>query len=615
MNELQLPTDAGHDLGATEALPSARPRLWELALLIGGLLLLVALRSVPGLDQPVWHSALGHVVIVGGASLLGILLALLTLRIAVRIEDARVFLVGMGFLTVASVFFIHAIATPDVLMPGRTVATSWSAPLSLVLGSIFFALSGLPLEAADGNWVIQHAKRWLLLFGLGWLLYSWLVLVAMPGWEQAGATAAAAHGAGHESPSAAPLANQIRKVLLPVIGGIGYAIAIRQHLQLYRQAPTRVGWALVFGIMLFAQSLLTQVFWTAYGISFWLSHMQEFIGFAAITYAAVTAYRSGQSDEGLLEGLLLDTTRSRLQARYAQALDLLVATLARGQSPDPALHAQLRQQLGLTEYQLAVLSSASQAVAQARRQQEELAALNAELRQLEQARDQLTQLVVHDLKTPLTALLGFLQLVGSAPLSDEQREYLERAIFNGHGLAAQIDDLLDIRRLEEGRLELVRYPLAVESVLRSCAAQLQHWACEEQKELHVVVAPELQSYPADERLMRRVLLNLLSNALKHTPPGTKVTLRALCSGSDAPLIIEVADNGPGIPEAIRERLFEPYYTGSMTSTGRQSSTGLGLTLCRLAVEAHGGTIVALSGSSGTTFRITLPPPTQQPATN
>jgi len=371
----------------------------------------------------------------------------------------------------------------------------------------------------------------------------------------------------------------------------------------------------VFGIMLFAQSLLTQVFWTAYGISFWLSHMQEFIGFAAITYAAVTAYRSGQSDEGLLEGLLLDTTRSRLQARYAQALDLLVATLARGQSPDPALHAQLRQQLGLTEYQLAVLSSASQAVAQARRQQEELAALNAELRQLEQARDQLTQLVVHDLKTPLTALLGFLQLVGrrrcrmssgstwsgrSSTGTDSQPRSMTCSISDG---------------LRKGRLELVRYPLAVESVLRSCAAQLQHWACEEQKELHVVVAPELQSYPADERLMRRVLLNLLSNALKHTPPGTKVTLRALCSGSDAPLIIEVADNGPGIPEAIRERLFEPYYTGSMTSTGRQSSTGAGADVVPAGGRGHGGTIVALSGSSGTTFRITLPPATQQPATN
>jgi signal transduction histidine kinase len=157
--------------------------------------------------------------------------------------------------------------------------------------------------------------------------------------------------------------------------------------------------------------------------------------------------------------------------------------------------------------------------------------------------------------------------------------------------------------------------VTVERVLRDCAAQLQHWAAEEQKELRVAVSPDLPPYPADERLLRRVLLNLLSNALKHTPPGTDVTLRALRSGTDAPLIIEVADTGPGIPDSLRDRLFEPYHTGSTTHTGRQSSTGLGLTLCRLAVEAHGGTIIALSGASGTMFRITLPPPVPQPASS
>src|SRR5690349_17572447 len=143
-------------------LPEARsaPKLpfgWSIALAIGPSVLLI-LKLFPSLDQAMLHSAVGHVAIVLSASLLGVVLALLVLHAARRACDARVFLVGMGFLAIASILTTHAIATPSVLMNGREFATSFSAPLSLVLGSLFFALSGLALAPSINQAFMARAR-------------------------------------------------------------------------------------------------------------------------------------------------------------------------------------------------------------------------------------------------------------------------------------------------------------------------------------------------------------------------------------------------------------------------------------------------------------------------
>jgi signal transduction histidine kinase len=287
----------------------------------------------------------------------------------------------------------------------------------------------------------------------------------------------------------------------------------------------------------------------------------------------------------------------------------------------------VQRRFGLSEMQVSVVERAALAVAHERRQRQELEQLNAALRQLEQDKEQLVQMVVHDLKNPLTALIGFLEILRMDHLTSEQTLLLEGALRSGKNLSGLIGDLLDISRAEEGRLELDRAGFAPRELLTDCAAEMSAWLAQDGKTIHIEAPADLPALNADLRLIRRVVLNLLSNAVKHTPPGTHVTMRASakCSTLSSEMalsmaetqnselqtqnfmVLEVADTGPGIPPEYLDQIFKKFSRVNGERNGRQESTGLGLTFCRLAVEAHGGAIdVSSVVGQGATFRITLP---------
>ncbi len=599
--------------------PARRRYLW-LALLASGPLVLLILNWNPALDQPTLHDPLAHVLITLVASLLGVVLALLVLHVARRAQDGRVFLIGTGFLSAASIFITHSISTSGVLMSGRSLATGVSGLLSLVLGSIFFALSGFNLRPTINYWLMRHTRLWLLVFLAFLLAYNWVFLLD----QHEGATAKhyEENEAYEENQSGAATSSStldlLRNVL--VIAGLGcYIFAVGRHYTFYRRSPSQAGLGLTCGMALFGEALLSQYFSQVYTFSFWLYHLQEFAGFAVIGYAMLGAYRRGLTDETLLESLLLPGTRAQLQAGYATAMEALVESLSRGQQPTPALRDALRARFGLAESQVHVLEEAATAVAQERRQRQELEQLNQSLRQLEAHKDQLTQMIVHDLKNPLTALLGFLEILRLDRLTVDQAGLLQHALRSGRNLSDLIGDLLDIGRIEEGRLELEYVQLASYDLLMECANEMRGWLAQEGKTITVEVPDDLPPLYADYRLMRRVILNLLSNSIKHTPAGTHISLRAAphlllpAPGADpsgaavSQILIEVEDNGPGIPPAYLERIFEKFGRFSTEHPALQSSTGLGLTLCRLVAEAHGGTIgVTSTLGQRTTFRVTMP---------
>ena len=519
-----------------------------------------------------------------------------------------------------------------------------------MLGSFFFALSGLNLSPQLNRWLMRHARLWLLIFLAFWLTYNWVLLVAIPTISIAQESSPAAHeheasieaeeyargSEAHEDYSEAhedyevhaadrsdavtsiSMLDLLRSVL--VIAGLGcYIFAVGRHYTFYRRSPSQAGLGLTCGMALFGEALLSQYFSLAYSFSFWLYHIQEFAGFAVIGYTVLVAYRRGLTEETLLESLLLPGTRAQLQAGYATAMESLVESLSRGLQPTPALRDALRARFGLAESQVRVLEEAATAVAQERRQRQELEQLNQSLHQLEAHKDQLTQMIVHDLKNPLTALLGFLGILGLDHLTVDQSELLQHALRSGRNLAGLIDDLLDIGRIEEGRMELEHVQLAPYDLLTECANEMRGWLAQEGKTIAVEVPDDLPPLYADYRLMRRVILNLLSNSIKHTPAGTHICLRAAphlllpAPGADpdgaavSQILIEVEDNGPGIPPAYLERIFEKFGRFSTEHPALQSSTGLGLTLCRLVVEAHGGTIGVTSAlGQRTTFRVTMP---------
>lgn len=612
-----------------------------LTFIFSGPLALLILKLFPNADAAMLHNPPAHVLIVGIAATLGVSLALLVLQVGYRLQDGRVFLIGIGFLCISILFVVHAIATPDVLMEGRSVASAWSALLSLVIGGFFFALSGISTLTSLNRWIMRHASLWVLVCVLIWGAYAWIFLVEIPALTSHPATAATPApllGMSHDSlligslvPPAEPLSgsllDEVRRIF--VVLGLGcYGIAIAASLRLYRRLPTTTGLAIASGMALFGEALLTQQLSSLYSASFWLYHIEEFAGFGIISYALLVAYRRGLTNEGLLESLLLPDTRTRLRAQYTTAMEAVVQSLARGEQPTNDVRQILRISMGLNENQVQVLEHAALSVAQERQQRQELERLNESLRQLEQDRDDLMQMLVHDLKNPLTALVGFLEILRKSDLDERQRSLLVNALQSGRNLAGLIGDLLDIGRIEDGHPELTYSLFALHDMATECATEMSAWLVQEKKIIQNDIAPDLPLLYADERLIRRVLLNLISNAIKHTGIGTRITLSASVAWPDpdttsalsSPIaltptyIIEVKDTGPGIPAEHQAHIFKKFRRATGTQNRRQQSSGLGLAFCRLAIEAHGGNIGIQSiVGQGATFWISLPWQTTYPA--
>jgi PAS domain S-box-containing protein len=228
-------------------------------------------------------------------------------------------------------------------------------------------------------------------------------------------------------------------------------------------------------------------------------------------------------------------------------------------------------------------------------------------KELEQLRDDLTHMIVHDLRTPLTSLLTGLQTVPLlGDMNDAQDEVLELAVQGGTTLLGMINDLLDIDKIEAGSLALEYADVSPGDLVASALSQVQPLARSKGLQLRQEVPDDLGPFSADEEKLRRVLVNLLGNAMKFTSEGG-VTVGARRALGEEALIFFVRDTGEGIPREAFERIFEKFGQVDSRKGGRKMSTGLGLTFCKMAVEAHGGRIwVESEPGEGSTFQFTLP---------
>jgi len=249
------------------------------------------------------------------------------------------------------------------------------------------------------------------------------------------------------------------------------------------------------------------------------------------------------------------------------------------------------------------------AQAELHQDKELLATANAELRRLEALRHDLTNMVVHDMKGPLAEVMGNLDLISYDPLSEMQREALDLATMASDDLLRMIMNLLDIDRLEEGRLTVRRQAADFAALAREVLDRFRTMLRLKQMRVEIQAEESLR-VSLDPDLMRRVLQNLLTNALNHTPEGGRILLGARPGRDDQAggSLIWVADNGSGIPEKYQDRIFQKFTQAHETNNPR-TSTGLGLTFCKMAVEAHGGRIWFESRpGQGTTFHLWLPEP-------
>ena len=237
---------------------------------------------------------------------------------------------------------------------------------------------------------------------------------------------------------------------------------------------------------------------------------------------------------------------------------------------------------------------------------EELASLNRRLEEATQAKSEFLANMSHELRTPLNAILGFSDLLAEqldTQLSAPQRRFLRNVRESGEHLLELINDVLDLSKVEAGRLELrpemVRLAPLLEPVVASARASADAAGL-----TFEAVIPDDGTVRVDPTRLRQVLHNLLSNAVKFTPRGGTVRLRMLFE--DADFVIEVADTGLGIPASEQHRVFgtfERLHEGRVEVTG----TGLGLALTKRLVELHRGSIAFESEEGrGTTFRVVLP---------
>ena len=236
----------------------------------------------------------------------------------------------------------------------------------------------------------------------------------------------------------------------------------------------------------------------------------------------------------------------------------------------------------------------------------ELAESYRKLQELERLRDDLTYMIVHDLRTPLTSLLSGLQtipLVGD--LNEIQTEMVEIAVDGGRTLLGMINDLLDVEKMEQESVPLEMTPLTAGGLIERAAAQVVLLAQSSGLTLAREAPLDLPPFPGDEDKLRRTIINLLGNAIKFTPVGGTIT--AAAELGEGVVLFSIRDTGEGIPPEAFERIFEKFGQVENRKAGRKMSTGLGLTFCKLAVEAHGGRIwVESLPGQGSAFFFTIP---------
>lgn len=213
----------------------------------------------------------------------------------------------------------------------------------------------------------------------------------------------------------------------------------------------------------------------------------------------------------------------------------------------------------------------------------------------------------HELRTPLNAIIGFSEVLREqmfGELNEAQMGYVGDVLEAGQHLLSLINDILDLSKIEAGRMELELGDVSVPQALNSGLTMHGERANRNGITLNLTAEPEVGVIRADERKVRQVIFNLLSNAVKFTPPGGRVDLSAFVA--DGMVEVAVADTGPGIAPEDHERIFEEFQQ-ARSSPGSREGTGLGLALSRQFIEMHGGRLwVESETGTGSTFRFTLP---------
>jgi signal transduction histidine kinase len=242
---------------------------------------------------------------------------------------------------------------------------------------------------------------------------------------------------------------------------------------------------------------------------------------------------------------------------------------------------------------------------------DEIKKKNVLLQELEKFKDGLLHMIVHDLKNPLFAISGNIELLllDKENFSETQNIAAQNCLSSCHDLNEMVQQLLDINKMENKKLQLKKEMTDLVPLIEDTLIRLQKRAEEKQISIHFLNANGISTIPMDSRLIKRVISNLVDNGIRHTPKGGRMEVASELEKSKRNLCVSVRDTGAGVDPAFHQKIFNKFEQVDLKNRGVSVGTaGLGLAFCKLAVEAHGGQIWIESEGEGkgSTFRFTIP---------
>jgi signal transduction histidine kinase len=250
-----------------------------------------------------------------------------------------------------------------------------------------------------------------------------------------------------------------------------------------------------------------------------------------------------------------------------------------------------------------------------RRENFELEQQNRGIQETNHMMSEFVSMVSHEMRTPLTSIQGYAELLldgDAGDLTKEQRDFLRTVRSNSDRLLALINGLLDLARVESGRIELERSAVELEPLVQSVARSLRPLISAKQQQLALELAGNLPPVWADADRLTQILTNLISNAHKYTPTGGSIRVKAREQGSQ--VWIDVSDTGVGLLPEEQDQLFTRFFRARNRATRQVSGTGLGLAITRSLIELHGGDITVESRpGQGSTFSFYLPAAPRDPS--
>jgi two-component system, cell cycle sensor histidine kinase PleC len=235
--------------------------------------------------------------------------------------------------------------------------------------------------------------------------------------------------------------------------------------------------------------------------------------------------------------------------------------------------------------------------------------LATELKRVARVKSEFLANMSHELRTPLNSINGFSEVLYDetfGPLNEKQKKYVNNVLTSGKHLLLLINQILDMAKVEAGKMKLTLSSLQIQSLLHEISLLVADMVDKKKLQMSLEIPEDLSNIEADELRVKEIIFNLLSNAIKFTPEGGKIGMRAKNSGSEIEIV--VWDTGVGVAPENMEKIFEGFFRVDTPYSRVTEGTGLGLPLSKKLVELHGGKLSVESAglNKGVSVRFTLP---------